>query len=58
MDKELVNKAKELGFNISKLCENCLKESIRRFESSDRQTNKEDSSVNASLQEGLVPRES
>ena len=31
MDTEIVEKAKELGFNISKLCENCLKEAIRRL---------------------------
>ena len=37
MGMEIVEKAKELGFNISKLCENCLKEAIRRLESSNNQ---------------------
>lgn len=32
IDKQVVQKAKELGFNISKLCENCLKEAIKRME--------------------------
>ncbi|MCW4039115.1 MAG: type II toxin-antitoxin system CcdA family antitoxin, partial [Candidatus Bathyarchaeota archaeon] len=32
LNKEVVNKAKELGFNISKLCENCLKQSIAKME--------------------------
>ena len=31
VDEQIVKKAKELGLNISKLCENCLKEAIRRM---------------------------
>ena len=31
VEEELVEEAKELGFNMSKLCENCLKEAIRRM---------------------------
>jgi post-segregation antitoxin (ccd killing protein) len=31
VEEELVEEAKELGFNISELCENCLKEAIRRM---------------------------
>ena len=37
VDEEVLNKAKELGFNISKTCENALKESIRRLEGSSPQ---------------------
>lgn len=30
--KEVMKTTKELSFNISKLCENCLKEAIRRLQ--------------------------
>ena len=33
----LVEKAKELGLNVSKICENALKEAIKRMESTDCQ---------------------
>ena len=33
MDGEVVQKAKELGLNLSKTCENALKETIRRLAS-------------------------
>ena len=32
MDKEVVEKAKELGINISKYCENALKEAIIKLQ--------------------------
>ena len=38
LDPEVVRKAKELGLNLSKVCENALKEAIRRLEGSDLQT--------------------
>ena len=38
VDEEIVRAAKELGFNISKLCENCLKEAIRRMREPKTQT--------------------
>ena len=31
LDPEVVRKAKELGLNLSKVCENALKEAIRRL---------------------------
>jgi len=31
LDPEVVKEAKELGLNISKVCENALKEAIRRL---------------------------
>ena len=39
IDKEVVQKAKELGLNMSKVCENCLKEAIKRLTSQNCQTN-------------------
>ena len=44
MDEEVVKKAKEMGFNLSKLCENCLKEAIRRLGGSDCSENCENNS--------------
>ena len=35
IDKEVARKARELGLNISKTCENALKEAIRRLEAPD-----------------------
>jgi post-segregation antitoxin (ccd killing protein) len=34
MDKEEVEKAKEMGINLSKYCENALKEAIQKLQSS------------------------
>ena len=34
VDEEIVRKAKDLGFNISKLCENAMKQAIKRMEGS------------------------
>jgi hypothetical protein len=34
IEAEVVEKAKDLGLNISKVCENCLKDMIRRIEGS------------------------
>jgi len=31
IDENVVREAKELGLNLSKTCENCLKEAIRRL---------------------------
>jgi len=31
IDEDVAKEAKEVGLNISKLCENCLKEAIRRL---------------------------
>jgi len=53
VEEEVIQKAKDLGLNISKMCENCLKEAIKRLEGSDCPNNKEDSSVSASSKEGL-----
>lgn len=33
IDKEVIEKAKELGLNLSKVCENCLKQYIKALES-------------------------
>ncbi len=41
VDEEVVKKAKELGLNISKMCENCLKEAIRRLETPNTVNNSE-----------------
>jgi post-segregation antitoxin (ccd killing protein) len=35
VDKELVREAHELGLNVSKICENALKEAIRRLKAED-----------------------
>ena len=41
IDAETAMKAKEIGLNLSKICENCLKEAIRRLQtpSSQNRTN-------------------
>jgi len=33
VDKEVVEKAKRLGFNLSRLFENCLRQAIKKMES-------------------------
>jgi len=38
IDGELIDKAKELGLNISKTCENALKEAIEALEQRKRPT--------------------
>jgi hypothetical protein len=35
LDPEVVREAKELGLNISKVCENALKEAVRRLKGED-----------------------
>ena len=35
IDEELLRKAHELGLNVSKVCENALKEAVRRLEGSE-----------------------
>ena len=40
IDEEVVKKAQEIGLNVSKTCENCLKETIRRLESPTPQNRK------------------
>ena len=37
LDKQIVKKAKEMGLNISKTCENCLKQTIVRIETPNMQ---------------------
>ena len=37
IDAEIIRKARDLGLNISKTCENALKEAIKRLERSDCQ---------------------
>ena len=52
VDEETVKTAKELGFNISKMCENCLKEAIRRMREPNPKTgcrNNSNDSARASL---------
>jgi len=39
MEKELVKQAHELGLNVSKVCENALKEAIRRLKGSSEKSN-------------------
>ncbi len=39
IDQEVVKKAKELGFNLSKVCENCLKRHIQAIQNLTTQTN-------------------
>ncbi|MFX0203837.1 MAG: type II toxin-antitoxin system CcdA family antitoxin, partial [Candidatus Hodarchaeota archaeon] len=59
VDEETVKTAKELGFNISKLCENCLKEAIRRLRTPSSQTVTNGGLVDArsaSHQPGVVGR--
>jgi post-segregation antitoxin (ccd killing protein) len=41
MDEEVVKKAKEMGLNLSKLCENCLKQAIKGLESTIYKNNQE-----------------
>jgi len=41
VDPEVIKKAKEMGLNISKTCENALKEAIRRLEGSNSQSSLE-----------------
>ncbi len=38
LDKHVIRKSKDLGLNISKTCENALKEAIRRLEGSNPKT--------------------
>ena len=39
LDPEVVKEAKELGLNISKICENALKEAVRRLKGEYSQNN-------------------
>ena len=39
IDEELLRKAHELGLNVSKVCENALKEAVRRLEGSEPSEN-------------------
>ena len=39
IDRTVIRKAKDLGLNISKTCENALKEAIKRLEGSNSQSN-------------------
>ena len=39
IDDEVIKTAKELGFNLSKLCENCLKRHIKAIQNLTTQTN-------------------
>ncbi len=39
IEHSLVEKAKELGLNVSKVCENALEKAIKRMEGSKTQTN-------------------
>ena len=45
MDRKVVEKAKKIGLNISKVSENALKELIRRIESPNAQKNAQDKDV-------------
>ena len=47
VEQSIVQKAKELGLNISKTCENALKEAIRRLEAPNPSNTSENFSVNA-----------
>ncbi len=38
VDEETIKKAKEIGLNISKVCENCLKEATKRLGTPSSQT--------------------
>ena len=53
MDEEVVKKAKELGLNLSKTCENCLKQAIGKMEELYGKT----SDGNCSSDKGVVARE-
>ena len=39
MDEDVVKKAKQIGLNLSKTCENCLKQAIKALESTHPQKN-------------------
>ena len=54
VDPEVIKKAKELGLNISKTCENALKEAIRRLEGSNSQSSLETGSGSSQKNDGLV----
>ena len=47
VDEEIHKKAKDLGFNISKLCENAMKNAIKRMKGSNPSNNPKGFSVNA-----------
>ena len=38
LPKDLLEKAQEIGLNVSKVCENCLREAVRRLEGYTAQT--------------------
>ena len=46
VDEEILKKAKEVGFNVSKICENCLKNAIKRMEGSNDLNNLKNYSEN------------
>jgi len=54
IDEEVVRKAKELGLNLSKTCENALKEAIRRLEGSNSQSGLETSSGSPRKETSMV----
>jgi len=39
VDEDVLREAKELGLNVSKVCENALKEAIRRLKGENSKTN-------------------
>ena len=45
VDAEIIEEAKELGLNISKVCENSLKEAIRRLRGSNNPNSFENKTV-------------
>ena len=51
IDREVAEKAKEIGLNISKVCENCLKHAIKRMEGNNNPISP-DSWVKPSSKEG------
>ena len=55
MDQKIVVKAKEIGFNISKLCENCLKRAIYALEST-FQSNNPDKGGKGTVGSSMEPR--
>ena len=54
LDEDLVERAHELGLNVTKVCENALKEAIRKLEAPNNPNNP----PNSFLSEGSFTKES
>ena len=56
LDPEIVKEAKELGLNISRICENALREAIRRLKGENFRSNLVSQPLGVISFDGMEPR--